>query len=289
MHIIHVSDHDYDGEQVIGPTFAEQVKRYTPWVKEARVGVKPEDLTEKGYDLANQMYSVKLTNNGYKKWARRQALFLAECLHCGHTILTKGTVDDREWGTEWPESCTECSGPLATITVEGADASIAYGLEVEAMTVADYRDLLVWSLLTILDFGHIVLRLREETHAYDQLAAEQVRDTMLRDNASYQELLLDFEELERKKKRFEIAIMKDLWPVAQAQATAYWWQGDDPTEDDYVRHVERLEWGPWRPFSADARTELLVEDMQEGLADLLYDWSQEDLDEYDESEFDYLS
>ncbi|KKK67783.1 hypothetical protein LCGC14_2950620, partial [marine sediment metagenome] len=165
MYVIHISDHDYDGQKVIGPTFAEQVRRYTPHVKEARVGVKPEDLSSKGYNVQEQMYQVKLNNKGYQTWARNQALFLAECVDCGLTTLTKGTIEERDYYTVWPEQCEYCGGGLATIKVSGPEASIAYGLEVESMTVADYRDLLVWSLLTILEFDYIVLRLREEATA----------------------------------------------------------------------------------------------------------------------------
>lgn len=287
MHIIHVSDHDYDGEAVIGPTFAEQVRRYTPHVKEARVGIKPEDLTVKGYDLGDQMYSVKLSNEGYKKWARRQALFLTECVDCGHTVLTKGTAEERsDWAQVWPYQCTECNGPLATITVEGANNNIAYGLEVEAMTVADYRDLMVWSLLTILDFDFIVLRLRAETLANDEYAAIEVRDAMLRNNPSYQELLAAFDELERKKRRFENAVKKSLWPITSHLANCYEWQGDDPGEQDYVAHVERADWGPWRPFSTETRTAMLVSDIQEGLEDFLNLWTREYVEDYDDEEFD---
>lgn len=288
MHIIHVSDHDYDGEAVIGPTFAEQVRRYTPFVKEARVGIKPEDLSGKGYDVNAQMYSVKLTNNGYKNWARKQALFLTECLHCGHTTLTKGTAEERGWRSDWPIDCTECHGPLATILVEGEKPNIAYGLEVEAMTVADYRDLMVWALLTILDFDHIVLRLRVETTANADYAIDEVRTKMLKSNASYQELLAEFENLERMKRRFENAIKKSLLPIAKIQEDHYWWQGDDPVPDQYVSHVERASWGPWRPFSADTRTAMLVSDMQEEMEDFLYLWTREYVEDYDDDSFDYL-
>ncbi len=292
IHVIHVSDHDFDGESVIGPTFAEQIRRYTPHVKEARVGIKPEDLAAKGYNVADQMYSVKLSNKGYKKWADNQALFLGECVNNKeHVTLTKGTVDysDSRQPGNWPNSCHECGGAFVTLRLAGEKPAIAYGLEVEAMRVSDYRDLLVKALLTILDFDYIVERLRLETLAYDELAAQQIRDNMLRGNQSYQDLLADFETLERKKRRFENAIMKTVWPITARQADAYPHQGNDQQPADYIVHVERSDWGPWRPFSADVRTEWLVEDAENHhLYDLLYAWQYEHYDDYDNDTNNYV-
>lgn len=288
IHVIHVSDHDYDGQAVIGPTFAEQIKRYTPHVKEARVGIKPEDLAGKGYAVQDQMYSVKLKNKGYQDWAANQALFIAECVTCGNSTLTKGT-DEARSGFDWPGTCGHCGGSFVTIKVTGSQAQTAYGLEVEAMRTADYRDLLVKALLTILDFDYIVEQLREQTLAYDQLAAERARDRMLENNDSYQDLLKEFEELERKKLRFENAVMYTIWPVTAALADAYPHQGEDPMPADYSNHVERLEFGSWNPFSADIRTNWLVEDLQQHIArDLLYGWEREYIEDYDTDEYDYI-
>jgi hypothetical protein len=276
MHVIHVSDHDYDGEAVIGPTFAEQVRRYTPHVLEARVGIKPEDLPDKGYDLAAQMYSVKMGNKGYQKWAAKNALFLVRCFDCNETTLTKGTADGRDWNSDWPNRCGSCGSEfLAIITTTGDDANIAYGLEVEAMRVADYRDLLVYTLMEILDFDHIVLRLREETIAEVFWAAEKVRDLALEGNDEYASLLKEYKRLENVKISFETAILASVTPIAEQQADMFEWEGDDPDRQEYVDHVVGLGWGPWRPFNRDNRTKLLIKFMEFGLEYLLDAWRQE--------------
>lgn len=112
---------------------------------------------------------------------------------------------------------------------------------------------------------------------------------MLRDNTSYQDLLADFETLERKKRRFENAILRTIWPVTAATADAYPHQGDDQQPADYIDHVERADWGPWRPFSADVRTDWLVEDAEyHHLYELLNAWQFEHYDDYDEDGNDYV-
>lgn len=81
--ILHISDHDFDGEAVIGPTFATQARRYTNNVLEARVGIRPRNVTDKGHSLDDKWYQIKLSNSGYERWAEKKALFLARCQNCG--------------------------------------------------------------------------------------------------------------------------------------------------------------------------------------------------------------
>lgn len=281
MHVIHVSDHDYDGEHVIGPTFAEQVRRYTPHVKEARVGIKPEDMADKGYSVSDQMYSVKLSNKGYQKWARNQALFLAECVNCGHTALTKGTVDDRDYDSEWPGYCPECNGPFVSIHVTGQGADIAYGLEVEAMRVADYRDLLVWTLLTILDFNYIVLKLRDEATAIHQDAIQRVIEDIAADNPSYQAMVEEYERLQTLKRNFEQSVYDSIQPAAVEQINMFDWEGPDPRPEEYVSHVEDAGGWVWRPFDRANRTRLLTQLIFDEAPGLISAYKLEDVESYE--------
>lgn len=74
LYIIHLSDYDYDGHAVIGPTVGEQCRRYTPHTREARIGINPEQVTEAGYELADKWYQISTGHQAAKDWAETMAL-----------------------------------------------------------------------------------------------------------------------------------------------------------------------------------------------------------------------
>ena len=257
LYILTVSDWDYDGHAVIAPTFGEQARRYTEHVYEARVGITPQNVQAKGYSLQDTMYEVKVKDQGYIYWAEQNAMFVRTCDACGRSVLVQGAHD---------EYCTACgSMDLAQAVVAKQHGDAAHGFEVEAMRVRDYRDLIVQALLRIMDFEHIVQRLRIETLASDWEATETVQRNVCADNESYQRLMEEFERLEAIKLEFESSIQNALLPVATAHAGDFWQQGDDPNTEQLTAHVVEADaWrGAWRPFSIAERTTLLVDFVSE--------------------------
>lgn len=252
--IIHISDHDYDGEAVIGPTFGEQATRYADRVLTARVGIRPAQVREVGERLEDKVYQVKLSHNGYIEWAEQKAIFERECIFCGKHFLTSGSYGG---------NCT-CGEPLPDVTVgKGKNDAPAYGLEVEALRTRDYYRFMVEALLSIVDFDDIVWNLRQETVADSYSAAYSVAQDVLEDNESYQRLLEEWQRLERIKREFEENVIEELAAVADNQIDAYDYLGDDPEEDDFTNHVVNARSGsyPWRPFDSYERTQALTEDL----------------------------
>jgi hypothetical protein len=153
--VLHISDHDFDGEQVIGPTFAEQARRYTPHVLEARVGIKPEHV-ERGL-WEEKWYQIKLSNSGYVAWAEEKALFLARCSRCENAWPIVGAIGR--------DACPDCGSCSLVIQVETKAGDPAFGFEVEALKTRAYYGLLVDALLQVLPFDYILSRLRDECKA----------------------------------------------------------------------------------------------------------------------------
>jgi hypothetical protein len=179
--ILHISDHDFDGEAVIGPTFAEQARRYTNHILEARVGVKPQHVE----DWVASWYDVKVNNSGYIRWAETEGLFLASCDFCGN---------------EWPAkshnpTCPECNS-IISFEVE---TNQPHGFEVEALPTRAYYALLVKALLEALSFDYIVEKLRDECRADEHTAASDIQAGILEKNQDYQNLLAEFDRLEEIK------------------------------------------------------------------------------------------
>ena len=251
--VLHISDHDYDGEAVIGPTFGEQARRYSDHVYEARVGVKPEDVRAAGYDWEDKWYTVKVSNKGYRAWAEEKGLFLAVCEFCGHQYPVVST--DR-WDPE--SECPEYGGQMEEIDIE---ESLPHGFEVEAMRTRDYYGLIVNALLQVLPFDYIVRKLREECTADADQAVAAIVERICEENENYQELLRRFEELERIKASFEARVRADLLEQARPRIKDFEHLEDDPEPGEYREHVQEADdWtGPWRPFSKELRTRSLTD------------------------------
>jgi len=265
--ILHISDHDFDGEAVIGPTFGDQARRYTPHILEARVGIKPENVLEAGREWADAWYQVKVSNKGYQKWAAAKALFAAQCSECGKTWAVEGIANIPmmvEGATleEAAHRCPECGGAALEMRL-GRDT--AHGFEVEALTTRDYRALLVKALLEVLPFSYIVQRLREDCKADAYQAAEATTVTILEDNESYQALTAEIDRLSGIEAAFKSQVQDELYRIGAPHVSDWEDDDDDPEPDDFVRHVERAgSYGtPWRPFDKADRTKSLSEWLEE--------------------------
>ncbi len=265
--ILHLSDYDYDGEKVIGHTFAQQARRYTPHVLEARIGIRPRNVEKD--DLEGVVYQVKVTNKGYVRWAEEKALFWADCPSCGLKELVRGAGLN---------ICNKCDAFLEPLQVGGPKSATPYGLEVEALPTNTYRSLLVWALLDILEFDYIVQKLRENATADAWTAAERVAAEVLLKHPDYQNLLKElerYEQMEAERADIEDAVRQSFYNIATNQDDLFWWEGEDPEMDQFVNHVVKAptSWAtPWRPFDSWNRTDLLVEYMIEAQGELIQAW-----------------
>ena len=260
--ILHISDHDYDGEQVIGPTFAEQARRYTSHILEARVGIKPESVD----DWQANWYEVKTNNSGYISWSEEKALFWAVCDFCGH-----------EWAAQGVNlTCSECGG-IVTLDVDDWQP---HGFEVESLPTRAYYTLLVRALLEVLPFEYVVSKLRDECKADAYSAADYIQASILEKNADYQALLEEFARLEDIKDAFERKVKDTLSELGEPHIEDWRDDGDDPEPRDFEQHVYKAQdWtGPWRPFSDRDRTAKLVEYLRDEQADIITDFENESLD-----------
>jgi hypothetical protein len=266
--VLHISDHDMDGEAVIGPTFGEQCRRYTSHVVEARVGIKPEAFkNERGghfFDeeaVTSSWYEVKTTNNGYINWSASKALFMAECPRCGHKWIVEG-INEHE--------CPECWTPTGlAIKVAGGIQDQPMGFEVEALPTRKYYRLVVEALLEAVPFDWIVERLRAECQANHHQASEDISKDVFEANEDYQALLAEFDRLEAIKRDFEAKVKAELTEMGKPHVSDWEDEEDDPSELDFADYVDGMTtWdGAWRPFDKELRTELLKEYMTEGNED----------------------
>jgi len=259
--ILHISDHDYDGEAVIGPSFGKQSARYASHVLEARVGIIPHQVVRAGEQP--DWYRVKIINNSYRAWAEEQAMFLATCGTCGAEWPVHRIIQYEE---DVVHNCPDCLGEALPLQI-GMDT--AYGFQVEALTTYEYRALMVAALLRVLPFDYIVKCLRDDCQASSYEAAVSVQGAMCEQNESYQELLAEVQRLQDLKYAFENRVTGALQELGDDHATDWREEEDDPKPDDFEDYVKEASgWdGPWRPFSPDVRTELLTEWLQEHAED----------------------
>jgi len=264
--ILHISDHDFDGEAVIGPTFVEQARRYTHNVLEARVGIKPEHVD----DPEEHWYKVKVANKGYQKWAEDRALFLYECLECGITFPHVG-IHKR--------NCHECGGDLVSMSL---DTHSPHGFEVEALPTKKYYRLIVSALLEVLPFDYIVSKLRDDCKADNVLASEDAAEDILGENDKYKELKDEIDRLGSIMDEFRQELIDELYEVGEDRVDDWRDDDDDPEPEEFYRKVERS--GsfalPWRPFDHTKRTRSLVDWMvdSDDNADLVDEWINKDLE-----------
>lgn len=265
--VLHISDHDFDGEKVIGPTFGDQARRYTDYILEARVGIKPGLVR----DWEGSWYEVKTTNKGYVGWAESKGLFKFECAACGHVWLDQGHVGE----------CPECWCEVV-LTVKDSSGVVnqPHGFEVEALPTRAYYKLLVQALLEVLPFDYIIGKLRDECTADHYRAAETIREAACGQNESYKALLAEFDRLEKIKSQFESMVKNAM--IDLGEDCIHLWRDleNDPTQEDFEEHVQSAGSyaNPWRPFNKDARTRELVKHLRERHQELIKGFEQEKIE-----------
>lgn len=247
--ILHISDHDFDGEAVIGPTFGEQSRRYTQHIVEARIEIKPQHLEEFGYDPTQEWYSVKTSNKGYLDWAEEKAMFLATCNNCQQTYPVIGLDETKG------QNCPHCWGEHDPIDI---NLDTPKGFEVEAMKTREYKALIVRTLLEVLPFEDIIDGLRDNCFAEPWEAAQQAVDKVAMENPDYAALVAEIERLEEIKTSIRDEFIEDLRNIAEPHKHDWRDEDDDPEPEQFVSHVERSS-NVWRPFSVYDRTEKLTE------------------------------
>lgn len=260
LYVIHVSDYDYDGEAVIGPTFAEQCRRYTPYVEEARIGIKPQQLDSSLW--VDKWYKIKVKNKAYRGWADTFALRLVQCKECQQTTIrnfVRDLIDESEQFI-----CGKCGSHEYIL---GGDA---YGFEVEAMPTRNYYPLLVEALLKILDFEYLVEKLRDECTADVDEVAERCLEAVIERNQSYQELEKQADKLERALSQFRERVTEEFWNLGYDHREDFRGEENDPYPEDFRRHLSRADSDTyaWRPFSRRLRTRLVTEKVMTEYAEI---------------------
>jgi hypothetical protein len=269
-----ITDWDMDGEGVISPTFAEQARRYTPHVLEARVGIRPGMVKRK--EWGDKWYQVKTTNSGYVKWAERNGLFLLECAACGHKWPQAGI----DTGGEFCPECY-CATHFAIKIKSTPEGLQPHGFEVEALPTRAYYPMLVDALLEVLPFEIILKKLRDECTADAYQAAETIRDEILEENESYQKLLELHSKLAEIKEEFENKIHNQMRDLGDPHVEEWRDLQEDPVPEDYRDHLR--EYGgrsyadAWRPFDRNLRTEKLEEFLRENEKEVIEGFKKETL------------
>lgn len=302
--VVALSDYDYDGHQVIQPTFAEQMRRYLPKVYEERIGVQPEQVKGAIDDPWGASYQVKLSNDGYRRWSHENALFWAKCEDCGREQFTVGlenvqteTINETSKGKTreverayWAKGKDYCSACDGVLVVEAGELEEPHGYEVESLRSSDYYRAIVKAILRQLDFDFLVQKLREITVPETYSIKQNIREAMLQDNDRYQKIVGAIDLLEEardklvsqlddridKKAAETIEETKDIWMALE----------DDPEPDDFEEHVVNAalnSWGSvWRPFSRYKRSDFITKELQQ-------DWDfQQTLKEIDIEDFEVV-
>ena len=264
--VIHLSDHDFDGESVIGPTFGEQLRRYLPNVVEARIGVKPEQVEATVPDAWIASYQVKTSNDGYRNWADQKALFWAECPKCGHLQYAIGAIyKDGEAYYESNSVCSQCLD--STLIVHRDDYEAPHGFEVESLRSADYYEQIVEAVLEHIDFSDIVYELRSECVPESYSIVGTMRDKYLETLLQYQKIESAISTLEDAKYRLQQLFSAQIdEPVVETirQTKSDWMYTEpDPSLDQLKAHIRTTYGTPWRPFNKHQRETIVVEVLEE--------------------------
>lgn len=199
LYVLVISDWDTDGESVIAPTFVDQLRTYIPehQIRWTRVGIKPEQVEEFGYDLPDKEYAVKWNVGGqlnYLEWCRDHALFHYSCQSCGHQDVKVGAI------------CPECGEVMLPQDNERPEAKAKAnmewykeqfvkfyeentpgGLELDALTRIDYCKLLVQGLTELVGIEDIFGALSDEAQPERWYPLNNIKRFILENNESFQE------------------------------------------------------------------------------------------------------
>lgn len=269
--VIHLSDHDFDGEAVIGPTFAEQLRRYLDDVREARIGVKPSQVEQSVDSPWDASYALKTSNEGYSTWAYEKALFWATCSSCNHSqyVIGLGGADilpneDVVTGYE----CDQCSGALI-VTQE--DLSQPHGFEVESLRTAEYYKAIVDAVCELLPFEEIVVELRNEARPSEGDVLSALKRQLLEQLSQYQMIDAAINTLQNAQwdlqTKFNTLLETAVPDAVEATEDEWWNDGNDPSIDDLKDHVvssARSGYAsPYRPFNTNSRVEIVIDHVKQ--------------------------
>ena len=263
--VIHLSDHDFDGEGVIGPTFGEQLRRYLYNVVESRIGVKPEQVEDVTGDAWNASYQVKVSNRGYREWADEKALFWVTCEDCAHEQYIIGGVYGS--GLHTDERCSKCGGILS---IEETSYEEPHGFEVESLRSADYYRAMVDAILEHIDWDTVLEELRDQCVPSSWDIINDIKGRQLENVPRYQKIREAIRLLEEAQgqldQNFE-GLLNNYVDEAIDNTHDEWWElQDDPEIDDLKEHVVRAARGGyasvWRPFDRSVRSQVVIEALE---------------------------
>lgn len=279
--VITLSDYDYDGHGVIMPTFGEQMRRYVRQVFEERIGVQPNQVVESTDDAWNASYQIKVSNEGYRRWADENALFWGECSNCGHEQFTVG-LSEVEMGerlekgklVKYPVSgigsdgCAVCDNE---IIVTSGEIEEPHGYEVESLRSADYYRAIVRAILRLFRLDFILERMRAFIAPSKYGIQNRMVEERLENNERYQKIQKAIDRLGEAQQQLRENIEGELDnEISETiNSTADEWQalGDDPTEEDfedYVVNQAASSWATvWRPFSQEDRNRFIIDRLNE--------------------------
>lgn len=282
-YVLHLSDHDFDGEGVIGPTFGSQIDRYCHNIIEARIGVHPQQVEEKTPDAWEASYQVKVSNKGYREWADGKALFWAECRQCGHNQYVIG-VDS--YGDAFTE-CYNCG--QYSLAVPEDSYKRPHGFEVESLKTTDYYEAMVDALLSLIDWDDLVYEIRGSAEPPAWEVVEKVKREYLEQNPKWVKVNAARKALSKAQQTLEWSIEQSIQERVQSATDAtkdeWMYLGEDPLEDDFRSYVVRSGrngYGyAWQPFDLSERIDIVVEELKadDDLTELVRGL---DIDDYDD-------
>lgn len=266
--VLTITDWDYDGKDVIAPTFATQARRYLQDVREARIGVTPEQVADlldseiESADFTQHWYNGKIQNQAYIDWSEEHALFAARCYQCDHEFVVKGTAG---------HSCPRCGYELADLIImeRGKVQNQPMTFEVEALKTRDFAPAMVNALVEVLGMDYIIERLREECTANADRAVREIEEEILAENEQYQALKEQYDAIARAVQSFEGTVREELYNQAEPHEGDWADLEDDPSVKDFQDHVQSEQGYTWRPFSEELRTRELTGWVREHCAELI--------------------
>lgn len=299
LYVLVISDWDYDGEAVIAPTFVNQMERYIDpdLIKWCRVGIKPGQVEDAGYDVSETAYMVKAhVNSAYSRWCRENGVFVYE--DRTYYNLDELWADLPDWQQdEWLDvmlgALEQKEGKRDRKAIEKeygyipADYQVLaqyhaplvalykhiapLGYELDAIRRTEYADIIIEGLLTMVDWDTYLEALSQKAWADPQEVIAALQRKVLNTNADYSDLTDHIRELESwfegkvadlrgTAEDFENHVRRTIEPLVES------WK-DDPRiseydstaeRDDMAEHLQRVSaWDHWQPFDQGARNRRL--------------------------------
>lgn len=283
-YVLVISDWDYDGQAVIAPTFANQMRRYIPdhllnWV---RVGIKPAQVEDLGYTAESKAYQVKYhVNRAYSGWCLAKALFVdnqgeahsLENLWEGLDWYKQDELLDRMFDALSAKAQDETTKDFWALSGEHDALKVLYekfpplGYELDALKRVEYATLIVEGLLTLITWDDLLDALSRKAWSDTERVVEEVTAGVLIDNEDYQdlsghieELRTKFEELiaklEAKKHGFAADVENDVRPLVEGHAGDHGIKDLDrtPTKEGLADHLRLVQaWEHWQPYRQSDR------------------------------------